>query len=402
MAETSLKTGMANLPTVDTIQALLSSPDDAVLVRKPETTFECRKPVRIYNFNYDNQIANAAGAPRVAQMDHWEDETLQLPPLTVSCLHDARIMGGRIGSRSGTRHRDGQLLLTRKQQLVPNSFAIMDGGYTLPESYVLGSTLEEPFELQCPEPEGRLEGTYFHLGSIHNHFGHFLLEGLTRLWALELLEAAGQDCRFIMYEGQLQPYQEEILALAGVDADRIVHAPHATTVERLIVADPAYRTHRWVRKEQDRVWDRIASGIPAEEDPQRKIFLSRARTTDRPLENNDEVEALFAAAGYDIVSPETMSPTDQIAMVRQCRSLAGCVGSQMYLAGFQPKGGRNVILAPKNFYLKDDALISHFRHHRLSVIFGDYIDLSAPKPERSWTCPTEDIQRCLELHSKRD
>lgn len=46
----------------------------------------------------------------------------------------------------------------------------------------------------------------------------------------------------------------------------------------------------------------------------------------------------------------------------------------MYVSAFQKPGGNNIILAPENFFLPDDMLISYAKGHTLSVFFGSLID----------------------------
>jgi len=52
------------------------------------------------------------------------------------------------------------------------------------------------------------------------------------------------------------------------------------------------------------------------------------------LLNEDEVESLFAARGFDIIAPETRSLREQIILVANASEIAGVTGSALHLALF--------------------------------------------------------------------
>jgi hypothetical protein len=53
--------------------------------------------------------------------------------------------------------------------------------------------------------------------------------------------------------------------------------------------------------------------------------------------NEEALEAVFAARGFEILHPQELSFFEQIARMRACRLLAGCSGSALHQALFMPK-----------------------------------------------------------------
>jgi capsular polysaccharide biosynthesis protein len=103
---------------------------------------------------------------------------------------------------------------------------------------------------------------------------------------------------------------------------------------------------------------------------------------------------MFAAAGFDIVIPESLTFEDQLKVARRSGILAGCAGSQMYLAAFQPPGGQTAVLAPSNFLFPDDAIIADALDRRLFVAFGSPVRFG--EPEMTWSIEPAGALRLLE------
>jgi capsular polysaccharide biosynthesis protein len=84
---------------------------------------------------------------------------------------------------------------------------------------------------------------------------------------------------------------------------------------------------------------------------------------------------------------------EQIALAGRARRIAGCSGSQMYLSAFQPDGGDNILIAPRNFLLRDDLLIGSLRSHRTAVVLGSAVDFDTEA--RSWEADLDAVQAML-------
>lgn len=286
------------------------------------------------------------------------------PGLTV--LSNARMFPGAVVSRTAKTHRGGQLLLAEEGGLVPASWCRMDGRFTLPEDVDRHAAVRP------------LAGDHYFLGSMHAHFGHAVLEGLSRVWAFADFAARHPEGRALVYEPTLPEFGWELLARAGVPRDRVLTLSEPVRVERLHVPDPAQRTHRWLTPQMTAVWQAVGETVDDGGPAEARTWLSRRGNSHRNLTSEAEIEAIFAAAGFDIVRPETLGLADQLRVARRSAVLAGCVGSQMYLAAFQRPGGQALVMAPSNFFYADDALIARGLGRRLSVAFGSPIAYHEP------------------------
>lgn len=362
---------------VPTIDALLEHGCDASLLIADESHFT-PDPFALHNLYDLPADYDRASAPAIANPTMWMKAYPEtMPKLFLHSLRGAYLFGGLISERTrqdfGSSHGPGQLMVSQRGQLLPASYGVMDGVVSLPHNLVHAEDGDRV--LTYDGEVTALDGTYLFLGQAHIHFGHFLLEGLSRLWALNLLPAPLRDTiRVLVYEPHLRPFATALLERLGIGPERIVHANSALQVEHLIVPETAMRTHHWIRPQMLSVWDRMAGEAETPANSPTHVFLSRPPGSNRDVENLAEIESLFAEHGYAVVYPGRLSIAEQITLMRGASHVAGLVGSQTYLCMFQKPGGTNLFMAPRNFFLVDDALISTMRRHHMSVVLGSQID----------------------------
>jgi capsular polysaccharide biosynthesis protein len=216
----------------------------------------------------------------------------------------------------------------------------------------------------------RLKGTWLYAGNWSTHFGHFLLETLTNLWpdpgqhAASLtgilahrpiggkLPSSGRPVP--LRAPNLKPWQGELLALTGYGAaeKRIVHG-RPLKVERLLVPARPVLLKRWALPPAVDVWRRVSERV-GRRGPHDRIFLSRSRFHGRRADRartdaawDAGVDALFGAAGFHVVHPETIPVSEQIALVRGAAVLAGPAGSALHLSVFADPGARVLVIGDR-------------------------------------------------------
>jgi capsular polysaccharide biosynthesis protein len=376
---------------VDSIERLVSSASDTKFEVQPTGVYRAPGLRFLGDATYQHPSIGHGKVPA-----HWNGKEVSTPDLSIYMLHECHAFGGRILSRTSHQtHASGQLLLRDTYSIFSQSYGIMDGILSLP-SDLISTESGDSFRLKLPasQPQ-RLDGTYVFIGSMHSHFGHTMLEGLARLWIIpKFKDLLPDNLRFLVYEPAIPPYARALLNYLGISDEQIMHCSEHSLVERLIVPGCGMRTHVWVRDEQNHTWnaiaERAAKNYPTNHPD--KVFLSRADIQRRILTNSSEIEEIFRSHGYTIAKPEQMRLGHQIAAAHAASSIAGCVGSNMYLAAFQKRGGRNIVLAPCDFYLKDDAMIAGLRNSNLTVVLGSPTDGTR---EQNWTIDASLVSKAL-------
>lgn len=160
-------------------------------------------------------------------------------------------------------------------------------------------------------------------GYIAHHYGHFLLESLSRLWGfrdsdLPVIWAAGR---------QFTDWELDLFDLLGIDRRRLVVLRAPVRFARLHVPTPGFIIRRNFHTRQR---DALAV-TPAAPGPAR-VYLSRNGFQSRLFTASGEcaVEDILADKGWQIVRPETLSIRDQVALLANAGTVAGIEGSAFH------------------------------------------------------------------------
>ncbi|MDI6025353.1 rhamnan synthesis F family protein [Corticibacterium sp. UT-5YL-CI-8] len=392
-----------SLPPVGTVDDLLSSTTDCSLLvdriidqSDVSVTDHIRGSAANIADLETNTLANGVSVsnwiPSRWITPKWEAN------IEISCLHQAVCFGGLISRTYPNYHESGQLFLTRDGNLLESTFGVWNGEGLIPNN-LLKKVDEDQWRLLQSPSYDVLDGKYLLLGSLQPHFGHSLLEGLSRVWPLHISNAFRDEMKYLVFEPALRDYHKVFLQHAGIDLEQVVHVPATgVRVERLYVPTPSIRSHRWISRLQGKTWAAISDSVSSRE-PTRRVYLTRQNISERPLLNEEQVAACFSEFGYEVVAPETLTVEEQIEMAATSTHLAGPVGSQMYLGAFQKRGGKKLIIAPANFYAKDDLLISRVTKGTCDVAFGTKTDNFSDRDKRSWYIDIDKVRGALLRHT---
>jgi ubiquinone/menaquinone biosynthesis C-methylase UbiE/capsular polysaccharide biosynthesis protein len=291
---------------------------------------------------------------KVGNTTYWNAKSreIQLPivdprPPTLIELEGAIITARTIGPRKGPRggvvrfatggvyDRDHHLLseFSEREQYeaAEGRSNRIKNEYVLPEEALAGAKL--------------LRGKYIYLGILRNHFGHFLLESLSRVWYL-LKSEPDVKVIFHQYEnlGNSPSFVKFVFGLLGLDLDRIVIVTHTSIVEHLIFPQSEFeirwKAHSSYSDTFRELYHRCASRFPIGVTP-RRIYLTRrqlkvktARDYWKVTNNESKVEALFAARGFAVIAPEKLPFHEQIAIAAGAVQIAGLKGSALHMSLF--------------------------------------------------------------------
>ena len=101
------------------------------------------------------------------------------------------------------------------------------------------------------------------------------------------------------------------------------------------------------------MYDKMAENVP-DAKVYEKIYVSRAALpNDRRTYGEEKIQNIFQKNGFQIVYPEQLPLEKQIALIKNCRELAGCAGTALHLALVMKPGG-TVIQIKRNSPLDDN------------------------------------------------
>lgn len=207
---------------------------------------------------------------------------------------------------------------------------IFDQGVLVPGSLQSRARAAEP----CP-PEQHLEGACIFGGYLFQHYGHFLLESLSRLYAI-------RQCRefpllFMTPNDEIRNWQRDVFHCVGLK-NKIILIKKPTRVETVIVSPEGSSVGpNHIAPEQIEALGQIGN---ADITPGKKVWLSRSSFVHKynagGIVNETEVETTLKTLGWEIVSPETL---------QDIRAQVQCISSAEYVAGFDGSAFFTTLLA---------------------------------------------------------
>lgn len=221
--------------------------------------------------------------------------------------------------------------------------------------------------------------TVVYCGYLVNHWGHFLIEGVTRLWYF--LENDRRVDKYVFFldeheEREIKGNYREFLELLKIwDRLEIINRP--TTYREVIVPELGIHMRAAYTPKLVKVFDAAADSVipdPGWETPE-KIYFSRSQfQKGLPFESGyDTLDNFFAKNGYTILYPEKVPLSRMIHYIRNSKVVASLSGSLPHNMLFANQGQRVEIV--ERLVISDDNQTDVNRMRQLQVT---YIDASIP------------------------
>lgn len=244
------------------------------------------------------------------------------------------------------------LIETGPVYFLPSAFCLYDStGLRIPESCVWrGPGLNETVnagnpKIKIPVRYQSIEEPTVFLGHIPNHWGHFLTEGINRLWALQKYPWL-RGYRFV-YTGPPSHIAavRRFLELANVHTDRLTCLQEVVLLSRCFIPPVsfanrcmAYTVHSAIpRAIASRVVRAGASIPPADS----VVYLSRVLWKPdgvRIIRNEAILQRVLAERGIIVVHPQRLPLDDQVRLFNTHKHFLGCWGSAFHNSIFSLQG----------------------------------------------------------------
>lgn len=246
--------------------------------------------------------------------------------------------------------------------------------------YVPLSAIEGRVQFSYPveAPEYRDE-TVVYCGYLVDHWGHFLIEGVTRLWYFLENDPTIDKYVFFLDEGEERQikgnYLEFFRLLKIWDKLEIINKP--TTYRQVVVPELGIYMRTAYTPKLLKVFDTIADNVqvdPSWETPE-KIYYSRSQFQKGiPFEFGfATLDDFFQRNGYTILFPEKVPLGQMVHYIRNAKVVATLSGSLPHNMLFGRQGQKVEIL--ERFVISDDNQTDVNRMRELDVT---YIDANIP------------------------
>lgn len=198
---------------------------------------------------------------------------------------------------------------------------------------VLG-TMSQPLVLS---PERVVKDEVVYLGQMLDHFGHLLLETLSRAWILDQVDPATKIVCHVQGALKLSGPAWRMLARFGITRERLLVLDTQTRLRRVIVPEALYEISYAAH---DRLADAYrataARIVRTDHQTDQPVYLSRRllSSQQRPIVGELALEDVFRENGFLVAHTETMSFDDQVRLICRHRHVFSSTGSAAYLALF--------------------------------------------------------------------
>ncbi|MGF1772506.1 glycosyltransferase 61 family protein [Vibrio wakamikoensis] len=194
-----------------------------------------------------------------------------------------------------------------------------------------------------------IKGQYLYLGAYTYHYGHFLLESLSRIWAAQENNYTGfVFSEFVIQSEQFKSFTEVFLSRAGVDPKKTLIIKENTKFESLHIPTPLFYINNKAHHEYINTFKRISNPL---KNGTLRIYLSRSnlKKRKRMVVNEKAIEQAFIEHGFIIVHPEKLSVEQQLTLYGSCHTLASLDGSALHNGVFLPRESRIINICTSRY-----------------------------------------------------
>ncbi len=186
-----------------------------------------------------------------------------------------------------------------------------------------------------------------YLGSLENHWGHFLTEYTSRLWPKIYHPELDKISGFYSHIAEVGTPFREFLSVFNLHIGQNLHtAKGPTRIRKCLLPTASFCARALAYSVHREVFLAVAGKILQKTSllhTEQPVFLSRAQLTQgRVLNGQEELESSLRRNGFLIVSPEKLSLNEQIVLFNTHRNIVGCWGSAFHNIAFVRDGSQLV------------------------------------------------------------
>lgn len=166
-------------------------------------------------------------------------------------------------------------------------------------------------------------------GVLINHFGHFMTDGLDRLWGLAADGWVGRVVFHREHNYDLPEYQWRILELLGLSRGQVLFCDQIYRFRAIHVPSPSWIMGVAVYRDHGALFAQARDRLPPVARRWDRLFISRRRMTEFPVIGEAELEDLVRQGGFEILCPEALDLRDQIDVFRGAGLIVGLSASAL-------------------------------------------------------------------------
>lgn len=281
----------------------------------------------------------------------------------------------------------------------PSGVLDSDGRFVQNSVSWSSSTLVVNSEPEIPDANAiqDLPGTHMFAGISYGHFGHFITESMTRIWALDELRDKIDGLVFtpkIQMKDNLRPFEvyQDLTRHLGLDGIKITCPATPLRVERLYVPKQGFGLGDLTggsRKFRNYINAHAGKNV-APKGP-KKVYISRSLLPPGRggLLGEAKLEAYLAAEGYHIFHPQREPKLDQLAQYKAAEHVISVDCSPLHLIGYVGHESQKVAILRRRsmefgeLFERQLGGFKGIRCYQIDALQNDWLPVNTGRPSRS-------------------
>lgn len=250
-------------------------------------------------------------------------------------------------------------------------------------------------EIPAGTEVAELSGRYLYGGVFYGHFGHFIVESMSRVWALDRLRGQLDGIVFTpkvdRVDDRVVAHFTELLAAFGVDLPiTLIREP--TRIEMLSVPRQGFGMYDLIAGSaafRDYVNTHFGKNVPA--DGPEKLYVSRSKLGPGrgSILGEYKIEQYLEAEGYGIFHPQFAGQNEQIARYKAARKFISTDCSPIHLLGYAGDSGQKAAILTRRSMGIGTYLAEQLRAFKgmeaveINTLINDWMPQPGRRPSRS-------------------
>jgi capsular polysaccharide biosynthesis protein len=174
------------------------------------------------------------------------------------------------------------------------------------------------------KPRKKLRGLYIYGGLLIEHFGHFLLESLSRAWALKAYPQLPVIWQCFPTP-KLLTWQIDTFKVLGIEHTRFRLMRRPSKIDTVLLPEAGFGLNEFLHPDQAAALASFPFRAPLSGN---RIWLSRSKLPPGTgkVVNEEEIEAKLLARGWQVLHPERVSVAEQLSIISDAETVAGFIG----------------------------------------------------------------------------
>ena len=190
------------------------------------------------------------------------------------------------------------------------------------------------------------EAIYF--GLFINHYGHFLVEVVSRLW-IEIKNPTKLPIVYTSLDGKpIKKHYLDFFELLGIDSSRLILINTPTKIKKIHIPEVSVVVGAYYTSAYKEIFDVVRSKVVPKSFE--KVYFSRTKFNKaiKTEFGEKDIEKFMMDNGFNIFYPEKLTLVEQISIIKGCKIFSGLLCTIPHCLLFAEDGVRAIIFK-KNY-----------------------------------------------------